>query len=104
MGDAAKISPRIPSTCAQNAILSLLIIHIIPSGQIYVAFDNPSLVPSVSCLTTSSYLWNDVRAADNISHAENLQSNGSRCFSHLYKFLDGIQVTQVFRYCGERQG
>jgi len=26
MGDAAKISPRVPSTCAQNAILSLLII------------------------------------------------------------------------------
>jgi hypothetical protein len=104
MGDAAKISPRVPSTCAQNAILSVLIIHIIPSRQIYVAIDNPSFVPSVSCLTTSSYLWNDVRAADNISHAENLQSNGCRCFSHLYKFRDGIQVTRVFRYCGERQG
>jgi len=26
MGDAAKIFPRVPSTCAQNAILSLLII------------------------------------------------------------------------------
>jgi len=72
MGDAAKISPRIPSTCAQNAILSVLIIHIIPSHQIYVAIDNPSFVPSVSCLTTSSYLWNDVRAAHNICHAENL--------------------------------
>jgi hypothetical protein len=76
MGDAAKISPHVPSTCAQNAILSLLIIHIIPSHQIYVAIDNPTFVPSVSCLTTSSYLWNNVRAADNISHAENLQSNG----------------------------
>jgi len=86
MGDAAKISPRVPSTCAQNAIFSLLIIHIIPSHQIYVAIDNPSLVPSVSCLTTSSYLWNDVHAADNTSHTENLQSNGCRCFSHLYKF------------------
>ena len=104
MGDAAKISPRVPSTCAQNAILSLLIIHIIPSRQIYVAIDNPSFVPSVSCPTTSSYVWNEVRAADNISHAENLQSNGCRCFSHLYKFRDGIQVTRVFRYCGERQG
>ena len=27
MVDAAKISPRIPSTCAQNAILSLLILR-----------------------------------------------------------------------------
>jgi len=104
MGDAVKISPCVPSTCAQNAILSLLTIHIIPSRQIYVAIDSPSLVPSVSCVTTSSYLWNDVRAADNISHAENVQSNGCRCFSHLYKFRDGIQVTSVFRYCGKRQG
>ena len=104
MGDAAKISPRIPSTCVQNTILSLLIIHIIPSHQIYVAIDNPSLVPSVSCLNTSSYLWNYVHAADNVFHAENLPSNGGRCFSHLYKFRDGIQVTRVFRYCGERQG
>jgi len=56
MGDAAKISPRVPSTCAQNAILSLLIIEIIPSRQIYVAIDNPSFIPSVSCLPTSNYL------------------------------------------------
>ena len=104
MGDAAKISPRVSSTCAQNAILSLLIINIIPSRQIYVAIDNPSFIPSVSCLTTSSYVWNDVRAADSISHAENLQTNGYRSFSHLYKFRDRIQVTWVFRYCGERQG
>jgi hypothetical protein len=82
MGDAAKISTRVPSTSAQNAILSLQIIHIVPSRQIYVAIQYPSFVPSVSCLTTSSYLWNDVRAADNISHAENLQSNSCRCFSH----------------------
>ena len=95
MGNAAKISSRIPFTCAQNAILSLLIIHIIPSHQIYVAIDNPSFVSSVSCLTTSSYLWNDVHVADNISHAENLQSNGCLCFLHLYKFRDRIQVTWV---------
>jgi hypothetical protein len=86
MGDFAKISPRVPSTCAQNATLSLLIIHIIPSHQIYVAIENPSLVPSVSCHTTSSFLWNYVCAADNVSHAENLQSNGWRCIFHLYKF------------------
>jgi len=104
MGDAAKISPHIPSTCAQNAILSSLIIHIIPSRQIYVAIDNPSLIPFVSCLTTSSYLWSDVRAANNISHAEDMQSNCCRWCSYLYKFRDGIQVTQVIRYCGERQG
>jgi hypothetical protein len=55
MGDAANISLRVPSTCVQNAILSLLILRSIPSCQIYGAIDNPSLVPSVSCLTTSSY-------------------------------------------------
>ena len=104
MGDAGNISARIPSTCAQNAILVLLTIHFIPRRQIYVAIENPSFVPSVSCPTTSRYLWNDVRTADNISHTENLQSNGCRCFSHLYKFRDRIQVTRVFRYCGERQG
>jgi hypothetical protein len=71
IGDVAKISPRVPSTCAQNAILSLLIIHIILSRQIYVAIDNPSLVQSVSCLIRS-YLWNSVRAADNVSRAEDL--------------------------------
>ena len=104
MCDPVNISPRVPSTCAQNAILSILIILIIPGRQIYVAIDNPSLVLSVSCVTTSSYLWNDVCAANNISHAEILQSNSCRCFSHLYKFRDRIQVTRVFRYCGERQG
>ena len=104
MGDTANISPLVPSTSAQNAILFLIIIHIIPSHQICGAIDNPSLVPSVTCLTTSSYLWIYVGAADNISHAENLQSNGCQCFSHLYKFRDGMQVTRVFRYCGERKG
>jgi len=103
MGDAAKICPRVPSTCAQNAILSLLIIHIIPSCQISVAIDNPLLAPSISCFTTSSYLWNYVHAADDVSHAETLQSNGCRCLSHLYNLRDGILVTWVFRYCGERQ-
>jgi len=104
MGDVAKISPHVPSTCAQNVIVSLLIIHIIPSRQIYVAIDNSSLVPSVSCLTSSSYLWNYVRPATNVSHAENLQINNCQCFSHLNKFQDGIQVTSVSSYCGERQG
>ena len=104
MGDAAKISPLVASNCAQNAILSFLIIHIIPSCQIYVAIDNPLLVPSISCLTTSSFLWNYVHTADDVAYAENLQSNGCWCFSHLYKFQGGIQVTRVFSYCGERQG
>ena len=104
MGDAAEISPHLPSTCVQNAILSLLIIHIIPSRLIYVAIDNSSLVQSVSCLTTSSCIWNYVCAANDYSHAENLQSTGCRWYSQLYKFRDGIQVTRVFRYCGERQG
>jgi len=85
---AAKISPCIPSTCMQNAILSLLIIHTIWSRKIYAAIDNPLLVPSVSFLTTSSYLCNYVRPADNVSHTEYLQRNGCQWFSHLYKFRD----------------
>jgi len=97
MGDTAKISCRVPSTCAQNANFPLLIIHIIPSRQIYVGIDNPLLVPPITSLTTSSFLWNYVRAANNVSHAEILPSNSCRCFSHLYKFQDGIQVTRVFR-------
>jgi len=104
MGDTGNISPCVPSTCAQNAIVSLLIMHIIPRRQIDVAIDNPSFFPFVSCLTTSSYLWNDMCAANNISHVQNLQTNGWRWFSHLYKFRDGIQVTRLFRYCGDRQG
>lgn len=51
MGDTAKISHRIPSTCTQHAILSLLIIHIIPRCQIYAAIDKSLRVPSVSCHT-----------------------------------------------------
>jgi len=69
MGDAAKISPCVPSTCVQNAILSLLFIHIFPSHQIYVAIDSRLFVPSITCLTTGSYLGHDVSAADNISQA-----------------------------------
>jgi len=76
MGAAAKVSPRVLSTRAQNAILSLMIIHVVPSRQIYVAIDNPLLVPSVSCLTTSRYLRNYMRAAEDFSHADNFQSNG----------------------------
>jgi len=97
MGDAANISPHVPVTCAQNAIVALLMIEIIPSRQIYVAIDNPLVLPSVSCVTTSSYLWNYVHAAHNISHAENLQSNIWLCVSYLNKFRDRKQVTRVFR-------
>jgi len=104
MGGAGIISPRIPSTCAQNAILSSLITHIIPGHQSYVAIDNPSLVPSLCCHTTDSYLWNHMHPADNVSHAENIQSNGCRSVSQLYKIRDGNLVTWVFRYCDERQG
>jgi len=93
MGQAANISPRFPSTSTPNGILYLLNMHIIPGRQIYVSIENPSLVPSVSSLTTSSYLCKYVRAADNTAHAENLQSNGWWCFSHLYIFRDQNHVT-----------
>jgi hypothetical protein len=104
MGDAAKIPPRIRSTCTHNAILSLLNIHIIPSHQIYLASDNSSLVLSISCLTTSCYLWNDMCEAINISHGENFQSNGCPRCSHWFKFRDRIHVSRVFGDYGERQG
>jgi hypothetical protein len=104
MGDAVNISPHITSICTKNAIRSLIIIHIIASRQMNVAIDNSSLVPSVTCVTTSSYPWNYVHAAHNISHPENFQSNSCQWLSHLYKFRDQIQVTRVFRYCGECQG
>jgi len=58
MGDAAKTSPPVPSTCAQNAILPLLIIRIIPSCQINVAIHIPSLIPSITYPTNNSYLGN----------------------------------------------
>jgi hypothetical protein len=93
MGDAAKISPSIPSTCVQNTVLSLLIIHIIASCQICVAVDDPSFVLSISCLTHSGYLWNYMGAADDDSHADNLPCNGCWCGFHWYKFSDRIQVT-----------
>jgi hypothetical protein len=56
MGKAANNSPCIPSTCLHSAILSLLILHIIPSNQMCVGIDNPLLVLFVSCLTMSSKL------------------------------------------------
>jgi len=86
IGYIVKIFPRVPSTCAQNAILSLLIIYIILSRQIYVASDNPLHVLSVSFLTTSRHRWNDVHTADDISQAEILQSKGCQGFSHLCTF------------------
>jgi len=76
MGDVTKITPRVASTCAQHAIFSLPIIYLIPSHQIDIAIDNPSVVPSVSSLTTSSYLWNYVDVADDVSHTENLKCDG----------------------------
>jgi hypothetical protein len=104
IGEVVKISSRVPSTCAQNTIHCLQIIHIISSRQIYVAIDNPSLIPSVSCPTTSSYLRNYIRAAEDISDFKNLHSNGCRWVSHMYSFRDRIHVTQVFRYCHEHKG
>jgi hypothetical protein len=92
--DTANISPRIPSTCAQNAIFSLLIIHIIPSRQIYVAIDNPSLVPFVTCLTTSSDIWHYVCTAHNISHAENLKGMAASAFLTCTNFETGSKLPE----------
>jgi len=72
MGDAAKTTPCDPSASTHNAIHCLVIIHIIPSRQIYVAIDKPSLVPSISCHSDSNYSLNYVLAADDLCDAENL--------------------------------
>jgi hypothetical protein len=45
-----------------------------------------------------------VHVANNISHTENLQTNGSQYISPVYKIADGIQVTRVATYCCERHG
>jgi len=103
IGDIAIISHRVHSSCMPNAILSLLIIPIIPSRQIYVAIDNPSVVSSVVWLT-SSYLRQYVRAADDVSHNEYFHTNHRLRFSHLYQFRDGILVPEIFRYCSLWQG
>ena len=102
LADVVKISPHIPSTGTQNAILSLIIIHVISSSQIYVAIDNPSLLRSVSCFTTSRFLWHCVRAAEYVSHAANLRRKRCQWLFHFSRFRDGIQDTQVFKYSGER--
>jgi len=85
-------------------MLSLLFTHIITSHQIYVAIDNALLVLSISCLTTSSYLWHSLHRGYDVTHADNLQCNSCLYFSHLYTFRDGIQVTWVCMYFGECQG
>jgi hypothetical protein len=104
MGEYAKISALVTSIFAQIEILSLLIIHIDRSGQIYVTIDYTSLCLWVSCLTCGSYLWNQMGAVDNVSHADNIQSKGCQFFSHLNKIPEAIQVTRVFRYCCDCQG
>jgi hypothetical protein len=92
MGDAAKISPSVPSTFPQNAILSLLIIHIIPSCQIYVAIYNTSHIPAVSWHSISSYLSNCVGVAHNVSHSEKLQNKGCLCFLTCTNFETGSRL------------
>jgi hypothetical protein len=104
MGDAVKISPRIPSTCTQSLILSLLIVHIDPIHQIYVVDNNSSLARFSSSLTTSQYRWTDVPTAGSISHAEYFLSHGYLCIFLFYKFQDGIHVTLVLRLVGDRKG
>jgi len=68
MGHTANIFPHIPSTCVQYALLSLLSRNIILSGQIYMLIGNPTLIPSSSLPTSSSYLSNYFRTADDDSH------------------------------------
>ena len=85
MGDTTNFSPCISSTCAQNAMISSLMIQIIPSHQINVAINNPSLIPPISYWMPCWFFWNSVCTADDVSHTENL-----------HKLQDRIQVTRVF--------
>jgi len=94
IGDAAKTSPRVSSTCTQNATVSLLIIHIIPSRQINVAIDNASLVLSVSRPTTSSYIWKYMRAADDVTHSENLKATATAAFLTCTNFETGSKLPE----------
>jgi hypothetical protein len=95
MGDAAQTSPRARSTCANNAILCLLLVHVIPRRQIYVASDNPSLIPSISCLKTSCYLWNSMHAADHGFHAETFEKTTAGAFVTCTKFEAGRQLPEL---------
>lgn len=103
LGDIAKISPCVLSTLVENAIHSFLIIHMIPSCQMYVVIGNPLLFLSISCRTISSWLFNSVLVADAVSHAENEQSNGCQSSFDQFKFRDAIQVTCIFRYSSEHK-
>jgi hypothetical protein len=104
IGDAVRISHCIPSSCTQNALLWLRIIHIIPSCQVNVAIDSLLLIPSVPGPVTSCYILMHIRAVDNDSDADTSQSNCIRSISHWYKSLDSIEVTEVVRNCSERPG
>jgi len=104
MGGAVNISPYVSSTSVQNAILSLPIIHTIPSCQINVTMETSLLVLSVSWIRTTSYHLNYMHLGDDVSHSEDMQLNDCQCMSHMFKFLHGIEVTRGFMYCGELQG
>jgi hypothetical protein len=103
MGDTAKISPHIASTCIQNSIPCLLIICISPSHHINVAIDNALVIPSFSFLATS-YVCNYLCIAENDSHTDYLDTTGYGCFSRYYNFRDGMQGIHGFMYRGEHQG
>jgi hypothetical protein len=72
MGAAVKTSPHSTSTVVHNAIISLLIIHIIPSSLIYVTIDIPSLVPSISGYITCWYHRTYAHPADDDSNHSKL--------------------------------
>jgi len=67
-----------------------------------MAIDNPLLVPSGSCHTNSSYLWNYMHVAKDVLHAEMMNGNSKWWLYHWYTFQAGIDVTRDFMYCGER--
>jgi len=56
-----------------------------------------------SCLTTSSYHWNYVRAADEVPKLKTCNATAAGAFL-TSTISSGIQVTCVFWYCDERQG
>jgi len=96
MGDAVRISPRVASTCVQTAFLSVLIIHIIPRRQIYVADDNRLLVPSVSCLATSTAISGiDCLGLTIISMLKSCKATSASTFLTCTKFKMGSMLLMI---------
>jgi hypothetical protein len=99
LGGVVTFSPHVPSTCTLNGILSVWIRDIIPSSQQYVAIDNPSLIQSICCFSTTSLVMYYCHADDNDCNSEIMQSPSEQCVPHWDNIRDQIEVILPFKYC-----